>query len=87
MLYVGIVLGIIVVVWLNSKKGKGNEITETESTQNVTGAKVVLFLIGIMVLAMIGGSKIALFSVVGDFAFVMLILFLGYLLFKKLFMR
>ncbi|MEZ3435567.1 MAG: hypothetical protein K1W34_13260 [Lachnospiraceae bacterium] len=85
MLFVGIILGVIAVVWLNSKKGKSNEIIEP--TQNVTGAKVVLFLIGIMVLAMIGGSKIALFSVVGDLAFVILILFLGYLLFKKLFMR
>lgn len=49
--------------------------------------KIVVFLIGIMILGKIGGSVVEVFSVIGDLAFFALIVFFGYLLFKKLFMK
>lgn len=76
MLYVGIIIGIGVLVWM-----------KVSSEDGITGSKVTLFLLGIMILAKLGGTKIDLFNTVGDFAFIVLVLFLGYMLFKKLFMR
>lgn len=49
--------------------------------------KIVVFLIGIMVLSFIGSSVSSIFSLIGKLAFILLIVFLGYLLFKKLFMK
>lgn len=50
-------------------------------------AKMILFLIGIMILGTIGGTIFPLFSLIRDLAFIVLIFFLGYLLYKKLFKK
>lgn len=76
MLYVGIIIGLIAIIWM-----------KVSSEDGITGSKITLFLLGMMILAKLGGTKVDLFNTVGDFAFVALILFLGYMLFKKLFMR
>lgn len=76
MLYVGIIIGLIAIIWM-----------KVSSEDGITGSKITLFLLGMMILAKLGGTKVDLFNTVGDFSFVALILFLGYMLFKKLFMR
>lgn len=81
MLYIGIIIGIIAIIWL-----KVNKSTEVASKKN-TGTRIILFLLGIMILAEIGKSKVFLFGEIGDVAFVILIIVLGYGLFKKLFMK
>lgn len=49
--------------------------------------KVIVFLAGIILLCKIGGSKFYLFNTLGNIAFFLLIVYLGYLLFKLLFMK
>lgn len=69
----------------NNTRKEVEETTEEAGTiKNVTDAKVILFLVGIMVLAEVGSSKMLM---LGDVVFVVLILYLGYVLFKRLFMR
>lgn len=91
MLYIGIVVGIIAVFFLKSGNNTRKEVEETTeeggTIKNVTDAKVILFLVGVMVLAEVGSSKMLMLGMLGDVFFVVLILYLGYVLFKKLFMR
>lgn len=91
MLYIGIVVGIIAVFFLKSGNNTRKEVEETTeeagTIKNVTDAKVILFLVGVMVLAEVGSSKMLMLGMLGDVVFVVLILYLGYVLFKKLFMR
>ena len=83
MIYIGIIVAIIVFFVL---KSKGSEET-SEKKEMTLDTKIVLFLIGIMVLGAVGGIKLPLFSSIGDLAFIAFIVFLGYMLFKKLFKK
>lgn len=49
--------------------------------------KIIIFLIGVAILGSIGGSIIPQFTLIGELAFVLLIVFLIYVLFKKLFLK
>lgn len=93
MIYLVIALVVCVVIFNSSKTKKKEEskqkVERGEETdlQNITSGKIVIFLLGIMVLATVGGTKLGLFSQVGDVAFIVLIIFLGYLLYMKLFSK
>lgn len=88
MLYVGIVLGIVAIAYYAYSKCQSEKISEIdEEGGKITAFKIAVFLIGIIILAGIGGSRLSFFKMVGDIAFVLLIITLGFILFKKLFMR
>lgn len=81
MLYIGCIVGIILVFCLWKAKRMG------DTKKRITGIKVIIFLLGIMILSEIAESKMFIFGRVGDIAFIVLIILLGYGLFRKLFMR
>lgn len=85
MIYVGIIIAIIVFVVLKSGNSNTNE--KAEKKEMTVDTKIVLFLLGIMILGAIGGTRVRFFSSIGDLAFIAFIVFLGYLLFKKLFKK
>ena len=87
MLYIGIIVGIIVIIITQTKRNDKNENTEHIPSPTVTSKKIVIFLVGVMALTAIGGTKLVLFKTIGDFAFIALVLYFGYILFKKLFMK
>lgn len=91
MLYIGIVVGVIAIIWLkggnNTKKETEETTEETGTMKKVTDIKIILFLIGIMILSEFGSEKMQMLGTVGDVVFIILIIYLGYLLFKKLFLR
>lgn len=82
MLYIGIVIGLVFVGWFGFKK-----LQDSADTSDILAFKVVVFLLGIMLLSAVGGSKVAFFNTIGDFTFIVLIIFLAIVLFKKLFIR
>lgn len=93
MIYLIIILVVCIAMFTssqNKKKGEAKkevEADEEKELQNITNGKIIIFLLGIMILAAVGGSKLRLFSQVGDVAFIVLIIFLGYLLYIKLFSK
>lgn len=93
MIYLVIIIAVCIVMFSssqNKKKEEAKKEVETENGndyQNVTSGKIIIFLLGIMVLASVGGMKLGLFTKIGDVAFIVLIIFLGYLLYIKLFSK
>ncbi len=88
MLYIGIVIAIIAVIWLKcgNNADKATE-KETGAMKKVTDIKIILFLLGVMVLSEFGSEKMEILGRLGDIVFIILIFYLGYLLFKKLFVK
>lgn len=83
MIYLGIIIAIVVFLVL---KNSGTNV-KAEKKEMTMDTKIVLFLLGIMVLGAVGGTRIRIFSSIGDLAFIAFIVFLGYLLFNKLFKK
>lgn len=81
MLYLGCIVGIILVYCIRKAKKIG------DTKKKITEMKVIIFLLGIMILADIGEGKLFILGKVGDIAFIVLIILLAYGLFRKLFMR
>ena len=65
-----------------------NENTENQNEQKVnkfTTPRVIIFLVGIMILSYVASYVVAYFAYVSTMAFILLVIALGYFLYKKLF--
>ena len=65
-----------------------NENTENHNEQKVnkfTTPRVIIFLVGIMILSYAASYVVAYFAYVSTMAFILLVIALGYFLYKKLF--
>lgn len=64
----------------------GNTENQNEQTQSkFTPPRIIAFLVGIMILGYVASYVVSYFAFVSTVAFVLLVIYLGYFLYKKLF--